>query len=250
MLGDKYTDDDLSYMHYNSGWALDPTSGEWHYGPVTYRDPRTNREYSWQGAEMSTGEPGHPHPKYCERVKKCSCEDYSRPCTLYSAPTGFSDNSLFNAHFCWDPALDTPKPSYYWGIDSCQNSTRTQLCADEMCDADYAAFPGKGDAPFKGRPCTHFVFSGSDAGDYCFLPGVDPDPALGHQLCGDHWYSPITLTTDWQFYMVPFTDLHQEGWAKVSDHLDLTAASVLRLTWNLGWLDVWLDDITFYRHKP
>jgi hypothetical protein len=226
MLGDKYTDDDLSHMHYNH--APSPP---------------------YKGAELSPGEPAHPHPKYCERVKKCSCEDYSRPCTLYTRQTGYSDNSAFSAHFCWDPALDTARPSYSFQFDSCGSGTRTMLCDQEMCDIDYSACPGCDDKPFKGKPCTHFVFSGSDAGNYCFQPGVDPDPALGHQRCGDHWYYPISLTTDWQFYMVPFTDLHQEGWAKVSDHLDLTAASVLRLTWNLGWLDVWVDDISFYRHK-
>jgi hypothetical protein len=248
MLGDKFTDDDLSYLHYNSGWKQDPISGESSYGAVTYTDPRTNTLYAWPGAEPAAGEPFHSHPKYCDRVKKCSCEDFSRPCTLYSAPEDFSDNAVFSSHFCWDPALDPPKPAYRWQIDSCQNRTRSQLCADEACNADYPAFPGKGDQPFKQRPCSRFVFSGSDSGSFCFLPGVDPDPVDGFKRCGDHWYSPITLTADWQFYVVPFTDLHQEGWAKVSDHLDLTAASVLRFTWNLGWLDVWLDDISFYRH--
>jgi hypothetical protein len=230
MLGDKYTDDDLNYMHYNAAQVT--------YGGKT-----------WKGAEIAPDEPPHAHPKYCERVKKCSCEDWSRPCTLHSAPTGFSDNSVYSAHFCWDPALDDPSPSWTYKTDSCNTKWRQNFCDQEMCDSDYAAFPYFGDEPFKGRPCTRYVFAGSDAGSYCFQPGVDPDPAEGYKRCGDHWYYPITLTTDWQFYMIPFTDLHQEGWAKISDRLDLTAASVLRFTWTTGWVDYWLDDVSFYRHQ-
>jgi hypothetical protein len=59
----------------------------------------------------------------------------------------------------------------------------------------------------------------------------------------------IRLTTDWRLYLVPFTDMHQQGWAKASDRMDLTSASVIRLTWDRGWIDYWIADVQLYRWK-
>jgi len=44
--------------------------------------------------------------------------------------------------------------------------------------------------------------------------------------------------------------LLQQGWAKRSNKLDTTAISVVRFTWDGGWVDFWIDDVRFYRHKP
>jgi hypothetical protein len=58
----------------------------------------------------------------------------------------------------------------------------------------------------------------------------------------------VSLDTDWQFYKVPFTDLRQQGFAKKSEHLDLTAVSVVRFTWVAGFVDYWIDEVSFYRN--
>jgi len=42
----------------------------------------------------------------------------------------------------------------------------------------------------------------------------------------------------------------QPGWAKRSAKLDLTAISVVRFTWDGGWIDFWIDEVRFYRRKP
>ena len=49
---------------------------------------------------------------------------------------------------------------------------------------------------------------------------------------------------------VPFTDMHQQGWAMESHFLDLTGASVMRFTFDRGWIDYWIDDVSFYRRVP
>ena len=42
----------------------------------------------------------------------------------------------------------------------------------------------------------------------------------------------------------------QQGWAQRSAKLDLTAISVVRFTWDGGYVDYWIDQVNFYRHKP
>jgi hypothetical protein len=49
---------------------------------------------------------------------------------------------------------------------------------------------------------------------------------------------------------VPFNTMAQQGWAQRSGFLDLTAVSVIRFTWDGGWIDFWIDDVRFYKTKP
>jgi hypothetical protein len=108
---------------------------------------------------------------------------------------------------------------------------------------------GFGDPQFAGRPCTPYQWQNGVGGSYCFDPAIDPPPAPSTQQCGDHWAATPTLTTEWKYFTIPFTDLHQLGWAKKSEHLDLTAVSVVRFTWDAGWIDYYIDSLSFYRHR-
>ncbi|MBN2195692.1 MAG: hypothetical protein JW751_22920 [Polyangiaceae bacterium] len=121
-------------------------------------------------------------------------------------------------------------------------------CGEAQCNAFYKPFQ-VGDAQFNGRECTPFSYRGSVSDSFCFNPGEDPDPPEGVDLCGDFWLSPVYLTTEWQFYKVPFTELHQQGWAKEQYEFDLTSVSVVRFTWDRGWIDYWIDDVRFYRDQ-
>ena len=85
---------------------------------------------------------------------------------------------------------------------------------------------------------------------WCFDPAANERPAEQSEQCGDHWTSVVNLSNEWQFYTVPFNRMLQQGWAKRSPKLDLTAVSVVRFTWDGGWVDYWIDDVKFYRHKP
>ena len=218
-IGDKYTDDDLSFVSY-------------------VRDPS--------------------RPRHCERNKECGCR--SKPC---------SDDGT-GAFYCYDPAVDPP-PSLVGGKET------YDLCGVSACNAPYDAFPnvltdvcqnnpancrtcsenpqscsgagGGRDPQFYGKACTPFDFRGSITGSYCFNPGQDPNPFEGTDLCGDLWVKAVNLSTEWQFYRVPFDELLQQGWAKESHFLDLVAASMIRFTFDRGWIDYWIDDVSFYRKK-
>ena len=59
----------------------------------------------------------------------------------------------------------------------------------------------------------------------------------------------MNLSNEWQFYTVPFSAMAQQGWAKRSAGLDLKSVSVVRFTWDGGWIDFWIDDVRFYKTK-
>ena len=133
--------------------------------------------------------------------------------------------------------------------------TQYKVCGETKCLADYAAFPGEPDLQFHSvtasgrvaKECAEFAFRGGIVDGYCYDPGVDPNPYEATELCGDNWLAGVPLTTEWQFYKVPFTELLQQGWAKEFPALDLTKIALVRFTWDKGWLDLWLDDVNFYR---
>jgi hypothetical protein len=227
LVGNKYTDDDINFLQYSN-------------------DPTTQR--------------------YCERVRECVCVN-GKACQP-SASGAPPDN--IPGYYCGDPsdALST-------GSVSISGAPTTNTCNVTHCNEPYPAYadqnpqplptslpgttagadasPGKlkgTDPQFYGKPCTPHVFRSGTQSSFCFDPEHDPPPAEGDQQCGDHWTSPIHLTTEWQLYLVPFTSMYQQGWAKRWPSFDLSSISVVRLTWDAGWADYWIDDLRFYRVKP
>jgi hypothetical protein len=159
-------------------------------------------------------------------------------------------------------------------ISSCQNNQLAcgglyggpNICCDTTnCNSPYAPYPCDqlpqtgafagvapytvGDPQFYGRPCTPYAWPNGTTGSYCFDPKTDPPPAPSTELCGDHWMTTVDLSTDWQFFTVPFTNLRQQGWAKKSLQLDLHSVSMIRFSWDSGKIDYWIDDVSFYRRK-
>ena len=90
-------------------------------------------------------------------------------------------------------------------------------------------------------------------GYWCFDPAAsderDSRPAEQTEACGDHWTRVVNLSNEWQFYTVPFSAMAQQGWAKRQAALDLKSVSVVRFTWDGGWIDFWIDDVRFYKTK-
>ncbi len=41
--------------------------------------------------------------------------------------------------------------------------------------------------------------------------------------------------------------MFQQGWAKQAPNFDLTSISVVRFTWDVGYIDYYIDDVKFYR---
>lgn len=211
-LGDKYTDDDLSYLQY-------------HLNPDDER--------------------------FCERNQECGCAG-GRECVNGT---------------CYDPRVDpepldgevTTKESFVDGsmypLLNEDNAEGYGPCGQNMCERGFLAFRGtdgtnpREDVAFAGTTCQAFTFRGGIQDDFCVDTATGRTPYENTHVCGDHWLKPVHLSTEWQLFKVPFTDLLQQGWAQESYHLDLTSAAVIRFIWGRGWIDMMLDDVRFYRNK-
>jgi hypothetical protein len=233
LVGDKHVDDDTSYVSYRRH-----TEDE-------LLEPEAEEELEWN----------YPKRRYCERHRECDCRNH-KPCTWFTDPL-FSDHDEFvepppggfpegddSGHYCWDPEVDPPPGT----LDECGRPIEYDRCGRTQCEQHHPPWPEHvTDAQFTGRPCSTYAFENGIEGKYCYRPGVDPDPVHNEDLCGDYWFAPVRLTKDWTLHLVPFTDMHQQGWAMESWHLDLSAISVVRLTFDRGWIDYWIDDVSFYR---
>lgn len=211
-LGDKYTDDDLSYLQY-------------HLNPDDER--------------------------LCERNQECGCP---------------GDKQCIDGA-CYDPRVDPPLEDGAVSMqESVVNGTMVPVlnednlpgyapCGQYICERGFRAFRTTGgsnpreDVAFAGTTCQPFTFRGGITDNFCYDPELGVTPHENSRVCGDHWLKPVHLSTEWEFYKIPFTDLLQQGWAKESTHLDLTSAAVIRFIWGRGWVDFMLDDVRFYRNK-
>jgi len=182
---------------------------------------------------------------YCERVRECACVN-GKACSLWGAgdagAQGGGDAGA-GSYYCGDPAADPPP-----GTISGNGIVATNSCNTTHCNEVYPAYPQDGfDPQFIGRPCTPYAFRSGFESSYCYNPATDPPPAESDQQCGDYWTFPLHLTTEWQLFLVPFTTMFQQGWAKRWPFFDTTSVSVVRLTWDAGWVDYWIDNLRFYR---
>lgn len=234
-VGDKYTDDDLNYL-----------------------------------GLRQQAQTGQPQSIYCQRIRECDCLNHQACTFLQTLPSVNTPPPLpaGQGFFCGPP------PSTANLSSACQDMTLACVglnggpntcCSTTACNQPYPAYPcdhvpdagifagvpanTDGDIQFYGRPCTPYGWTNGIGGSFCFDPATDPPPAPPAELCGDHWQIAVDLGTDWKFYKVPFTSLLQQGFAKKSEHLDLTAVSVVKFTWGAGWIDYWLDNVAFYRSK-
>lgn len=241
-VGDKYTDDDLNYL--------------------AQRQQATN---------------GLPQPIYCNRNRECDCLNH-QACELISGAAlqaagntiplpsnGFSPDTLVS--FCGVPTgLDLASGcGAGFGLECVGLNGGPSFCCEQTnCDQPYPGYPcdklplagpfssdnyANGDIQYYGKTCTPYAFANGISGSYCFDPANDPPPSPPTELCGDFWMTTVDLNTTWQFYRVPFSTLHQQGFAKKSEHLDLHSVSVVRFTWDIGWIDYWVDDLAFYRQN-
>lgn len=177
-------------------------------------------------------------PRYCERARECACVN-GKDCLQWDNPGG----GLPAGYYCGNPTLDPPPMTISGAGVQAANS-----CNITQCNKVYPAYPNNGPDPeFSNRPCTPHAFRNGTQSSYCFDPAIDPPPADSDQSCGDFWTFPLHLTTEWQLFLVPFTSMFQQGWAKRWSFFDISSVSTVRLTWDAGWVDYWIDDLRFYR---
>jgi hypothetical protein len=188
----------------------------------------------------------------CRRVRECGCPS-QKPCT--KADGGRSE------WFCWDPneipSIAALRQEYFERNELLLFEERYPLCGPAACDDLYDAFQvpdptfttPEAPAPYTGTSQCDWYDLTNDLGDYFCYDKSDPStfPADGPERCGDGWAKGVALGNDWQFYKVPFTELRQEGYGKEFQYLDLSKITLVRFTWMQGWVDVWLDDVRFYR---
>jgi len=241
LVGNKYVDEDISFLEYS--------------------------------ADASK-------PRYCERVRECDCQN-AKACNWWN--TG--NSGLYQSgYYCGDPAADPPPMTISGaGVQATNSCDHTQCDQPYPAYADMNQDPnrptplsgGTGlqlppqstgtDMQYYKRPCTPYAFRSGSQGSYCWDPDpnhrysirytgvLDPNgipdspPAESDQQCGDYWTFPLHLTTEWQLYLVPFTTMYQQGWAKRWSFFDTASVSVVRLTWDKGWVDYWIDNLRFYR---
>lgn len=182
----------------------------------------------------------------CLRSRECACRNH-RPCTANDPPAapGYS---------CWDPKLDVSPGT----IERQGGTNPYDICGTTLCDAFNAAWPNIVDQQFATpdnedlpgtAQCQLYKLTNDLQSYYCY-DETKPEtfPTNGPDQCGDGWEKGVALSTDWQFYTIPFTELRQEGYGKMFSYLDLSKITLVRFSWMQGWLDVWLDDVRFYRH--
>jgi hypothetical protein len=174
---------------------------------------------------------------FCKRIMTCTpkCEN------------GLSCNPDPNApvdrpaYRCFDPSK---------GIDTSLPPSELEQVY-RVCGTDYACRPPDYylDPDFEGTKCMPYEFDGAQAAYYCYGGATTPVPPGMSDRCGDGWVTDITLSTDWQIYVIPFTEFRQIGFGKPAPFLDLKSIYEVAFLLPVGWSDVWIDNITFYRQR-
>jgi hypothetical protein len=176
--------------------------------------------------------------KYCRRLRACysRCEN-GAPCTL--------TNNLANGDMV------------YRCIDTDSGLVPSNLSSDALVDLMYPrcgksactfreSYP---DPDFDGKECRPYTFPAADiTGEYCFNAN-DPPPPDRDEQCLDGWTTTAQLTTDWQFYTLRFADMQQGGYGKKAPYFNLKAIDTIAFTFIVGWADVYIDNVAFYRRK-
>lgn len=171
--------------------------------------------------------------KFCRRLVQCRTTCLNRqPCSPVDPE---SENPLYR---CFDPA----QGDFPFGYDEALLDEMFPRCGPSACTFP-STYP---DRDYEGKACQPFTFDSHGTGEFCFNPDDDGPPDTGER-CGDGYARTVTLTTDWRFYKVPFSELRQQGYGKVSPYMDLTTISNVSFVVPQGWADFYLDNITFYR---
>jgi hypothetical protein len=258
LLGDKYTDDDLNFYAYRQNFQHPDQPAQPIYCQRSRECACRNQKPCIFGpkqdqatavlAEAFARIPGPDPGWYCRPDK---LEDLLYAATVdLDALDAISDAAAVDPNmtvatdlsgggsvvYCNQTACDRPPPAF------------PNELADGGMSTDPMAMGGQ-DPQFFGRACTPYAWPNGIATSYCFDPATDPAPAPSIETCGDQWTKVVDLSTEWQFYKVPFSDMRQQGWAKKSQRLDVHSVSVVRFTWDIGTIDYWIDDVSFYRAK-
>jgi hypothetical protein len=163
--------------------------------------------------------------------------------------------------YCWDPKVDrwpSNDPAIRCGQTACNYRVDTPIPTmifnpvnkdrAVLWKKDIGQGPGVGTMTCSPEP---YVFHDSTqpAAQFCYTPGVDADPPEKMDRCQDSWLGSQPVDMDWKQYMIPFANLRQGTVDQRSPGIDLTFVEALIFAFPGGNLDVWIDDVGFYRQK-
>jgi len=173
----------------------------------------------------------------------CGCNN-GKPCSLYAGGNAALGGSApAPGNYCFDPTTDSlpPDPTLKCG---------ETVCAGNPPSSSAATIPNHVDDGAGVLPCNSFTIKSSNTtASYCFRPGVDPDPPAPTDQCGDAFTASVILTTEWELFLVPFSELRQGGWAKASREFQASAIYSVQFGTSSGNADIWLDDVGLYSVK-
>lgn len=190
--------------------------------------------------------PGVVEGKYCKRWRICGCSA-GAPCSYY----GQNLQTGRDVYRCFDPALGRPDDA-----DPSFDPVAYPTCGTTRCnEANVSTFAGVSsdevrDPLFFGRSCSAAVQSDGRSDQFCYDPGVDPNPPAKRERCNNPFSHAFNVTTDWQIIKVPFDELRQADEADVANEMDLKSVKQIVVTYGAGWLDFWVANLGFYRELP
>jgi hypothetical protein len=186
-----------------------------------------------------TSPTGDPGVGYCRRIKQCypSCAEGSS-CVPLQLLTG-SPGDPPDMHRCVpdgaDPLQAIMEPALQQLLyPPCGQST----CVPPAYDPD---------VDYNNTQCKPYNFTGLEENNYCF--GETPPPAPDER-CNDGFVSNISLSTDWQFYKLPFDRFQQVGFAKKVPPTDVPQKTLYSIAFlvSVGYTDFYVDNLSFYRN--
>jgi hypothetical protein len=176
--------------------------------------------------------------KYCRRAKQCYSTCLSgTPCTL---------DTSSGVYRCFDPTQGYMPGGASGAAPTSLVDLLYPRCGPSACTSPMSYL----DPDFDGKMCQPYEFPADEwyiAGEFCFNPG-DPPPPDRDDRCLDGWATTVQLTTDWQYYTVPFSQMQQGGFGKVAPYFNLKAVDTVALGFVVGWADAYVDNVSFYRH--
>jgi hypothetical protein len=175
--------------------------------------------------------------KYCKRIKPC----------VPTCVNGFEcgDDGLSIQRCMPRDPIDSSRPGY--NVVNVSNPALRDFlfprCGASTCTSrdDYR------DVDLDGTECQPHSFTGLSEGYWC---GDATHPiAPPSERCGDGFVAPISLSTDWQLYKLPFGDFRQVGFGKKAPVMDLKTLYSIAFQFTVGYADVYVDNVSFYRNK-
>jgi hypothetical protein len=177
--------------------------------------------------------------RFCKRIKVCTPGCVNGNECIVNPAVVIPTSEEFGLHRCMPPNFNV--------ADGVPNVALREFlfprCGPSTC-VPPVFYP---DNDLKAATCQPYEFTGLDSGYWCTNPGETPAPYA--QRCGDAFVAPISLSTDWQLYKLPFDSFRQVGFGKVAPTFDLKSLYSIAFQFTVGFTDVYVDNVSFYRNK-